>query len=95
MKTKAKGTRTEAKVIELLEAIGFKCIRAAGSHGPFDLMAILHHVVFLIQVKTNEKPRPAEIEEMRSLKTGEMILKCYCVWKDRKKYPVFYFEWEW
>jgi hypothetical protein len=93
--SKRKGTRVEHKVIELLEAVGFKCVRSTGSFGPFDIVAIQWHLVRLIQVKSNRKPGPDEIEEMRAWRVSPDILKEYCVWKDREKYPVFYSEWEW
>ena len=95
MKAKRKGTRVEEKVIELLEAVGFRCIRSAGSHGPFDVAAFHSGMNMLVQVKANRKPGPDEIEEMRTWRIGPETLKAYCVWQDREKYPIFYFEWEW
>jgi len=91
--SKAKGTRVEHKVIELLEAVGFRCMRSAGSHGLFDIAAFSGPLTFLLQVKSNRKPSRVEIEEMESWNTT--ATKAYVVWKDREKYPVFYFDWEW
>ena len=95
MKAKRKGTRVEEKVIELLQAVGFNCIRSAGSHGPFDVAAFHAGMNMLVQVKANRKPGPDEIEEMRTWRTCSNTIKAYAVWKDREKYPVFYFDWEW
>ena len=95
MKTKRKGTRIEAKVIELFEAVGLRCIRSAGSHGPFDVVGFLGPLTMLVQVKSNKKPSAEEIEEMRSWNVSCDKIKTYCVWKDREKYPVFYFEQDW
>ena len=47
MKAKAKGTRVEQKVIEMFEAVGARCIRSAGSHGPFDVVAFMGPAIFL------------------------------------------------
>ena len=94
-KTKAKGTRVEQKVIDMFEAIGGKCVRSAGSHGPFDVIVFLKPAVFLIQVKANRKPDAAEIERMRNFPTNSLTAKAYCFWKDYDKSPDFWWEHEW
>lgn len=91
----AKGRTKEYKTIELFEHVGFKCVRAAGSHGPFDIIAMTEKIEFLVQVKSNEKPSAIEIDEMRAWPAADGRVKCYCVWKDYEKYPIFYFENEW
>jgi len=95
VKAKRKGTRVEEKVIAMFEAIGGKCVRSAGSHGPFDVVAFVGPAVFLIQVKANRKPGPEEIEAMRAWPSGPLTAKAYCVWKDYEKSPDFWWEGEW
>lgn len=56
MKTaKRKGTRAEHKAIALLEAAGYRCTRAAGSLGVWDVIAIRADGVRLIQVKAGAR----------------------------------------
>lgn len=56
MKTaKRKGTRAEHRAITLLEATGYRCTRAAGSLGCWDVIAIRADGVRLIQVKAGAR----------------------------------------
>lgn len=66
MNAKAKGNRREHQAVKLLEAQGYLVIRAAGSHGPFDLAAFRVDGCRLIQCKSNEPPRKTERERMLS-----------------------------
>ena len=95
MKTKAKGTRREHDVIKMWEAVGAKCIRSAGSFGPFDIIVHFEGFEILIQVKSNRKPPPEEIEEMKMWPSAQNRLKGYCVWKDGESGPEFYWENQW
>lgn len=45
------GRRIEYKIIEMLEAKGFTCVRSAGSHGPWDICAIDNNKIKFIQSK--------------------------------------------
>jgi Holliday junction resolvase len=78
MKAKAKGTRVERLARKLLEEAGFYVIRAGGSLGVFDLVAIPKYFgkVKCIQVKANKKP---DKEEMRRIHQVAMTLPSYCV----------------
>jgi hypothetical protein len=60
--SKRKGTRNEHKAIQILEAAGYHCTRAAGSLGLFDIVAISRQGIRLVQVKTNRDAAPAERE---------------------------------
>jgi Holliday junction resolvase len=60
--SKRKGTRNEHKAMRDLEADGFYTIRAAGSFGMFDIIAINALGIRLIQVKTNYDASPVERE---------------------------------
>jgi len=51
MNTKAKGARAERRARAMLEADGWTVIRAGGSFGPFDLVAVSRRGVRLLQVK--------------------------------------------
>jgi len=62
---KAKGSRNERRARRLLEARGFTVIRAGGSLGLFDLVAISRDGVVLAQIKTNRGPGRAEREGLR------------------------------
>lgn len=50
------GIRLEYQVKQRLEQAGFLVVRSSGSHGPFDLIAILpRHCVLGIQVKRHQE----------------------------------------
>ena len=66
MKAKRKGTRNEHRTMQLLEAAGYSCTRAAGSLGLFDVVAIGSVDVVLVQVKTRDWPGSVEMEQLRS-----------------------------
>ena len=65
---KAKGTRIEREAKAALEAVGYTVVRAAGSHGLFDLVAIHPSGVRLIQMKANKPPGPLERESLQAFK---------------------------
>ncbi len=65
-----KGRRREYQVIRTMEAAGFYCIRAAGSHGLFDVVAIGPNELRLIQVKANQMASQAEQESLREFDLG-------------------------
>ena len=67
MKAKAKGARAERRARAMLEAQGYMVVRAGGSLGPFDLVAVSRSGVRLIQVKTNRRPCRAEREGLEEL----------------------------
>jgi hypothetical protein len=52
---KRKGSRAEHKAIALLEATGYRCTKAGGSLGLFDVIAIGPHDVRCVQVKAGTK----------------------------------------
>ncbi len=76
---RAKGTRLEHLVKHRLEEKGYLVVRAAGSHSPFDLVALKSaaadisatqsvsvegYEVLCVQVKANRKPTMAQVEAM-------------------------------
>ncbi len=84
---KAKGSKNERRSKKLLEKEGYLICKAGGSLGAFDLFCIGPSDVLLVQVKSNKKPRPAEMEEMRSIPTGPFVEKLVHVWKDYAREP--------
>ena len=83
MNAKRKGTRNEHKTIRDLERSGYSCIRAAGSLGPFDIVAVSPLGVRLIQVKSNRPPSGIEkeaIEDFRCMPPN--ATKEVWLWRD-------------
>jgi Holliday junction resolvase len=56
MNAKAKGARAERRARAILEARGWTVIRAGGSLGPFDLVAVSRSGLRLLQIKCNRGP---------------------------------------
>ncbi len=55
MNTSHKGRRAEHRARALLQALGFAVIRAAGSKGPADLVALDQNEIRFISVKSGTK----------------------------------------
>jgi hypothetical protein len=83
-----KGRKNEYRSIRMLERMGYQCIRAAGSHGPFDLAGFCTHSIVLVQCKSNGWPSPAEIEAMQDFPTPSNVAKMIHRWNDREKFPM-------
>ncbi len=88
MNTKAKGSRRERQARKILETAGYHVVKAGGSLGVFDLVAIGPHGARLIQVKSNEKPRPAERERLALFPCFPYCTKELWVFYDRVRAPV-------
>lgn len=85
---KRKGTRLELKTIQRLEDKGYKCTRAAGSLGDWDLIAINADYVLLIQVKANKPPSKKEMKKLGHYKVPPIIVyKEIWVWQDYTRKP--------
>lgn len=80
-----KGARLERELKAKLEKDGYYCIRAAGSHGLFDLMAWNDHEVLLIQCKTR-KPSKKEMVELCQLECPDNFVKYWAHRENRKKW---------
>jgi holliday junction resolvase Hjr len=62
------GADFERKVRDSLEADGYSCIRAAGSHGVVDMVALKEGQILLVQVKrTQGQIPPADRAELLRL----------------------------
>lgn len=84
---KAKGTRNEYKTVRLLESLGYYTIRAAGSHGFFDVVGLSKTDFVAVQVKSNRMPSAFEIEQMKSCDVPANCRKLIHVWTDGKTAP--------
>lgn len=87
MNAKQKGNRNEHKTMALLEAQGYLCTRGAASLGTFDVIAIGHKNVLLVQVKSNRWPRSEEMEAIREFACPPNCVKLIHRWKDYAKQP--------
>jgi Holliday junction resolvase len=87
MNTKAKGSRRERPARKLLEATGHYVVKAGGSLGLFDLVALGPTGARLIQVKSNEKPRSAERERLEHFPRFPFAKKELWVFYDRVRDP--------
>ena len=88
MNRKAKGSRNELKTVRALEGLGYKCTKAGGSLGVWDIIAINPLQVRLIQVKSNRKPGKDEMSKMKAfICPPRCCTKELWVWTDRVKEP--------
>ena len=85
---KAKGTRNELKVRDQLEARGWSVVKAGGSLGMFDLVAIHpdKEKGFLVQVKSNRQPPKKERNAIASFPVPPYMSKL--VWIVIDNYPM-------
>ena len=93
----AKGTRNEYRSMRWLEEQGYATIRAAGSHGLFDVVGVRQTFVptkphtfppfLFVQVKTNELPGHDETVALKDFKMPTGGGKHIHVWRDRAKVP--------
>ncbi|HYF56606.1 MAG TPA: hypothetical protein VEA41_20300 [Salinarimonas sp.] len=74
--------------MQILEAAGYSCTRAAASLGLFDIIALNARQIRLIQVKTNRNAPPAEREAMELFDAPPNATKEIWIFHDYKKIPV-------
>jgi hypothetical protein len=74
--------------MRLLEAVGYECFRTAGSHSPFDVIAISKQGIILAQVKTNGWPSPADMETMRDFPAPDNVTKLAYRWNKGVRLPL-------
>ena len=86
---KAKGTRAEHRTMELLGKAGYYCVRMAGSHGLFDVIAIGTQVTRCISVKCGTRYCSAvEREQLELFKAPPHHTKEIWRWPNRCKEPL-------
>jgi Holliday junction resolvase len=64
------GVQFERRVRADLEKRGYVTVRAAGSHGPIDLVALSRHAHLIIQCKTNGRLNPAAWNALLTIATS-------------------------
>lgn len=87
MNTAHKGRRREHQSRRLLEGAGYRVIRAAASHGAFDLVAVGPADVQLVQVKANRWPLAEEMDELRAFECPPNCRRVIHRWRDRQGAP--------
>lgn len=85
--TKAKGTRNEHRSIQVLEAAGYACTRAAASLGAWDIIGIGSTDVVLVQVKTRDWPGSVEMETLANFPAPAVCRKLVHRWRDYQRLP--------
>jgi Holliday junction resolvase len=88
MNAKRKGARSEYKARRILEAAGYTVLKAGGSLGLFDLVALGPQDVRCIQVKCNRGCSPAEREQLELLLVCDKVSKEIWRFKDRIRDPL-------
>lgn len=89
MNAKAKGTRAEHRAMRLLEAVGYSCVRAGGSLGIFDVIAIGPQDIKCLQIKAGTaRCSPIERELMRECRVPANCSREIWSFPDRCKAPV-------
>lgn len=87
MNAKRKGSRNEHRTMQLLEASGYACTRAAASLGIFDIIGVGATDIVLVQVKSNAWPGSVEMEQMKLFRAPPNCRKMVHRWIDRKRLP--------
>ncbi len=87
MKTAKKGRRNERRSRDLLEAVGYRVMRSAGSLGPFDLLGLSATDLVAVQVKSNRPPSALELRELGEYPVPPNCRKLLHVWRDRQRLP--------
>lgn len=84
-----RGRYAEYKTMEYLRKAGFECLRTAGSHGPFDVVAWDDYNIHFIQVKRDCQPTSKEIKKLKSMlfPKSRNITKEVWVWTTRESEP--------
>ena len=89
MNAKAKGARAEHKAMRILEAAGYSCVRAGGSLGMFDVIAMNEHGYKCLQVKSGgEYCSKIEREIMRECRVPSNCSREIWRFPDRCKAPL-------
>jgi len=87
MNAKRKGAKNEHRSMELLEASGYNCTRAAASLGVFDIVGIGPSDIVLVQTKSNDWPGSVEMEAIRNFPCPQLCKKLIHRWRDRQHTP--------
>ena len=85
--TKVRGSKQEHRSIQLLEAAGYACTRAAVSLGVFDIVGVSPTDVVLVQVKSRDWPGSVEMETIRNFLCPPLCKKLIHRYRDRVRVP--------
>ena len=89
------GTYYERKTVNLLRDQGFHAQRTAGSHGLFDVIAVGHGQVRLINIKKGYWPPPKERAEFYWLEVPVMNVDYFLDRLCNPLGPIFLEIWRW
>jgi len=86
---KRKGSAAELKAIRILEAAGYRCTKAGGSLGLFDVIALGRTDVRCLQIKCGKHPwlSPAEREQITELEVAACVTKELWKFRDYARVP--------
>jgi hypothetical protein len=87
MNTAAKGRRNEHRSIRHFEALGYVCVRAAGSKGPWDFVGISREGIVLVQVKSTRWPSRKECAMLAALPVPVNAVKVLHRWRKHARKP--------
>ena len=83
-----RGTRLEYKIKAFLEAEGYYVMRAAGSHGPADLIAIGGETCLAIQVKRHTVGRSMRgYDKLLEIPAAPWLKRQVWTWELRSEFP--------
>lgn len=79
-----RGYIAERRCANYFASEGYITARTAGSHSPFDVIAINGERILLIQIKRTKTKYNANklIEELKKIAVPPCVHKCLWVWKD-------------
>ena len=87
------GSSVEYRIIKLFQSWGYEARRTAGSHGPFDVIAINSSEVVLIQAKKYKgKYRPGfgkDVNKLASVVAPPNVQKFLAIWQEGKGWDVW------
>lgn len=79
-----KGRRREYMLVKYFKDKGYLAIRTAGSHSPFDVIAVDSTNIFLCQLKPHNVSEKKELKKLKSVKIPNCFKRCI------RKYLVTY-----
>jgi hypothetical protein len=85
MNCRRKGSYNEHRSMRLLEALGYRCTRAAASLGAWDVIGVGSTDVVLVQVKTRDWPGTAEMEALTDFPAPPGCKKLVHRWRARQR----------
>lgn len=85
----SRGRIKEWEVMKTLGAAGYRCVRSAGSHGPWDVCAVGPMDTILVQVKLSKTGyvAPSEVSDFKEMPTSKWTRKEVWVFTKHKRYP--------